>query len=40
MGLPFMSQLGKHLQHLTLERVVRTGHADLSGEISEVGSVS
>jgi hypothetical protein len=36
---PFMSQPGEHLQHHTFEGMVRTGHADLAGDLSEVGSV-
>lgn len=39
MRLPFVSQPGEHRQHHPFEGMVRTGHADLAGDISEVGSV-
>jgi hypothetical protein len=34
-----MSKLAEHLEHLAFEGMVRAGYADLSGEVSEVGSV-
>jgi hypothetical protein len=40
MRLSSMPQLGKYLEHLAFESVVRTRDADLSGQVSEVGSVS
>jgi hypothetical protein len=35
-----MPQLGEYFEHLAFEGMVRAGHADLSGQVSEVGSVS
>ena len=40
MRCSFVPQLGEHFEHLAFEGVVRTSHADFSGEVAEVGSVS
>ena len=36
----FMSQFGEDLKHLAFEGVMRAYYANLSWEVSEVGSVS
>jgi len=35
-----MSKLGEHFEHLAFEGMVEACHANLSGKVSEVGSVS
>jgi len=40
MRFPSMPQPGEHFEHLPFQGMVRTGDADLVGEVSEVGSVS
>ena len=36
----FMPKLGKHFEYLAFEGMVWACYANLSGEVSEVGSVS
>jgi hypothetical protein len=40
MWFSFVPQLGEDLEHLAFEGMVRAGHPNLSGQVSEVGSVS
>lgn len=40
MRFSLVPQLSEHFEHLAFEGMVRAGHADLSWEVSEVGSVS
>jgi hypothetical protein len=40
MRFSFVTQLGEDLEHLAFEGMVRACHANLSGKVSEVGSVS
>ncbi len=40
MRLSFVAQLGEHFQHLAFEGMVWAGHANMSREVVEGGSVS
>jgi hypothetical protein len=40
MRFSFVPQLSKHFEHHAFERMVRACHSNLSGQVSEVGSVS
>ncbi len=40
MGFAFVAKLGKDLEHLAFQGVVRTDNADVSREVSGGGSVS
>jgi len=40
MRFSFVPQLSKHFEHLAFEGMVRACHANLTGKVSEVGSVS
>jgi len=40
MRFSFVPQFGEHFEHLAFEGMVRACHANLSGKVSEVGSVS
>jgi hypothetical protein len=40
MRFSFVPQLSEHFEHLAFEGMMPACHANLSGEVSEVGSVS
>jgi hypothetical protein len=40
MRFSFVAQLSKYREHHAFKGMVGTGHPNLSGEVSEVGSVS